>query len=622
MNVYTIGSLIKQERKKRKISQKKLVAGLCSAQTLSMLEDDMCETDAFLMDMLLQRLGKSPDKLECIVSGEEYHRIKMRSLIEQLIVRRKRKYADYLLERYHDSFKSTDTAQQMYYHRTRAYLLMRTVPEDTSQQQRNSDIQEALREIRLAVDMTLPGVEGTPLSEYLISTCEMENLLAYGKLLNMTGSREKAQSIILQSFDYIKAHFADAEELCKLLPKCVWLFDNVFSEQADNLRVIVLCEEAVQVLREASVTYFMLPVIEVLVRRYGSIGAEKKAEYWRRYQDILTGLYEEYAPDMCRDSLFFDAFQREYYLDYEIIRSERISQNITQEKLIYGVYSSPETLSRVETGKSSPGKKNFDGLMDKLKINKTRYNGYVTLESFEVLELNCELNTAIGKNDFDLAKRKLEMLKSKLNMSLPDNKRHVEQIENIIYSVNNIKSPKCIIQETFDRLELTYKFNENKSYRVPFYDELIMLNIIAISLKKMDEKEKALYIWKNILDKYYNSRVDIRFHRRTYSILFNNYIKTFADFDFGSERIEARSKAVMLCNNDIKNKISWGNAKMLESVLTTTACAMIDMDIKKYSGEIDIRLTQAQAVAELFLCGKNAEIIKSIHDRTNKRMHQ
>lgn len=105
MNVYTIGSLIKQERKKRKISQKKLVAGLCSAQTLSMLEDDMCETDAFLMDMLLQRLGKSPDKLECIVSGEEYHRIKMRSLIEQLIVRRKRKYADYLLERYHDSLK-------------------------------------------------------------------------------------------------------------------------------------------------------------------------------------------------------------------------------------------------------------------------------------------------------------------------------------------------------------------------------------------------------------------------------------------------------------------------------------------------------------------------------------
>ena len=39
--------------------------------------------------------------------------------------------------------------------------------------------------------------------------------------------------------------------------------------------------------------------------------------------------------------------------------------------------------------------------MDKLKINKTRYNGYVTLESFEVLELNCELNTAIGKNEHE-----------------------------------------------------------------------------------------------------------------------------------------------------------------------------------------------------------------------------
>lgn len=481
------------------------------------------------------------------------------------------------------------------------------------------DIQEALCEIKLAVDMTLPGVECTPLSEYIISTYEMENLLAYAKLLNMTGSNDKAGSIILQCLDYIKEHFADAEERCKLLPKCVWLLDAVFSDEPDNL-IIILCEEAVQVLREAAVSYFLLPVIEVLVRRYENTGEETKAGYWKHYQGILTDLYEEYAPDMCRDSLFFDVFQREYYLDYEIIRSERLSQNITQERLIEGVYSSPETLSRVETGRSAPGKKNFDGLMDKLNINKTRYNGYVTLESFDVLELNRELNTAITKIDCDLAKEKLGKLKSMLDMKLPQNKRHVEQFENMIYSMNNHKAPESVIRETFDRLELTYKFNENKTYRVPFYDELLMLNIIAISFKKLGEKEKALHIWKNLLDKYYNSRVHIKFHQRTYSILFTNYIKTFADFDFGTEKDTERSRAVLMCNKDIKNRISWGNAKMLDSVLTTLSCAMLDIDIKKYGAIIDRKLTQAQAVAELFLRQKNAEAIASFRDRTNKRL--
>lgn len=608
MNVYTIGSLIKQERKKRKISQKKLVAGLCSAQTLSMLEDDMCETDAFLMDMLLQRLGKSPDKLECIVSGEEYHRIKMRSLIEQLIVRRKRKYADYLLERYHDSFKSTDTAQQMYYHRTRAYLLLMTVQEDTSQQQRNSDIQEALREIRLAVDMTLPGVEGTPLSEYLISTCEVENLLAYGKLLNMTGSREKAQSIILQSFDYIKAHFADAEELCKLLPKCVWLFDNVFSEQADNLRVIVLCEEAVQVLREASVTYFMLPVIEVLVRRYGSIGAEKKAEYWRRYQDILTGLYEEYAPDMCRDSLFFDAFQREYYLDYEIIRSERISQNITQEKLIDGVYSSPETLSRVETGKSSPGKKNFDGLMDKLKINKTRYNGYVTLESFEVLELNHEIDVAMTRHDYERASQILSKLK--MIIDIDSNKSRVSWIENTIAKAVGTKSFSDVYDDSIVLLQSTYgKMN----YRVPFRNEVELFNLIAISANKMGKYIEAVNIWKYVLETYAHSHVSIVHHYRMYAFMLSNYVKTYADIEWEENLLQKRENAIKIVEKSIKFEIRCGKGSAIGIDFVTKACTLLEIDKERYEADIKKYLRMGYDVALLFLNNKNPAQIKNFY---------
>ena len=86
MRYITIGNLLVQMRREKKgITRKKLSDGLCSAQMLYQIEKDQFETDPLMIDMLLQRLGKSPDKLERILQADMYRMVRVRDLLEKTI---------------------------------------------------------------------------------------------------------------------------------------------------------------------------------------------------------------------------------------------------------------------------------------------------------------------------------------------------------------------------------------------------------------------------------------------------------------------------------------------------------------------------------------------------------
>ena len=93
-----IGSLIKKEREEKKISREKLCNGICTQTMLFKIEDNQSDTDKLLVDILLQRLGKSPDKLEVIMSYGEYNKIRARKIIEELMLKKRFNRAKYLLE--------------------------------------------------------------------------------------------------------------------------------------------------------------------------------------------------------------------------------------------------------------------------------------------------------------------------------------------------------------------------------------------------------------------------------------------------------------------------------------------------------------------------------------------
>lgn len=69
---YTIGQMIMNMREQQGITQQKLCNGICSQKMMSRYELWTCIPDRLSLNLLLQRLGKSPDHFITILTKKEY----------------------------------------------------------------------------------------------------------------------------------------------------------------------------------------------------------------------------------------------------------------------------------------------------------------------------------------------------------------------------------------------------------------------------------------------------------------------------------------------------------------------------------------------------------------------
>ncbi len=554
---YAIGGIVKEERKKKGVTQKELAEGLCTVQTLSAIEAGKSDTDKLLMDVFLQRLGKSPDKLECVLPAEEYDKIRVRDLTERLIMKDKGEKAGYLLERYRSFFRETDRVQQMYFHRTKAYILLRTgVLREYSGKmepvpgEHMPVLLEAKEHLAAAIKMTVPQWQeprekgGLPRRERrrqreapagrgrkgrLLSTYELENLLGYGKALYLEGEKERAVSLFWDCLEYMEGHFTDEEERAKLIPKCVWLVSVTDDGPEKGLRILQACEDALLLLRRQAVTYFMPPLLEEVIRRYRQLGARAKEAEWAALYRPLRGRLEACAPELWSNSLFYNVHQMEYHLDFEVVRAERLARQYSQEALAEEIYRSSESLSRVERGKESPNRKKLEGLMQKLGLEKSRYNTYLVADSFEVFERKQEIDRLISRRMLTEAQEKLKQLKAMLDLSIQENARYCRRIELITQFNRGLITGEKAKEEAYALLWQTYRYDAETPYRPPFYEEARLLAHINVFTGRRVRDDFYFGLLEKALGCYQRSRVDKIYRCQSFAILAQNYIFVLQD---------------------------------------------------------------------------------------------
>ena len=100
---HSVGEIIYILRKKAGISQKELAEGLLSIAELSRVENEEREEDKFILEALLQRLGKSADHFEVYASAEEYQILLLRKLIMKNLLDKKLQLTAVLLMEYQES---------------------------------------------------------------------------------------------------------------------------------------------------------------------------------------------------------------------------------------------------------------------------------------------------------------------------------------------------------------------------------------------------------------------------------------------------------------------------------------------------------------------------------------
>lgn len=520
MEFTTIGSLINEIRTAKKVTRKTLSYGICSEHVLQELESDRYAADVLMLDILLQRLGQSPDKFEMVLGSKLFNMIRLRDLIEEAVYRGKRKLAELLLQNY----PSRTHVDAMYHHRMEAFLIYHM----------DGNCALAADYLHKAISRTLPEYSYEyfydQMEHYLISTAELENLLALERMYlegypGDSTIRSISKQHLERCMDYIENHFSDDEECAKLVGKCAWLTAGICYLEKDYVQTIVFCKKGMEKLRKNTILYFVLPLLELMVRSEAALGIAPERSKWVQYYDILTFLWKGYAPKWYPTAaLFHNCCQRDYHLDHELIRAERESKCLTQAQLAEDIYQNTESLSRVETGKVSPNRKTFEQIMDKLGLKKRRYNGGVITQSFEVMELKRSIDGFLMRRDCQQAKEATERLKKALNMKIPENHMVVSLYEILIQK--NLR--EMTSQEAFEQLkqlsEKFMNFEEKTFYHIPMRNEVLVINNICIVLCKIGRRDEAIELYRITLEKIRSSKVDVKYRYRSYQLLCNNYI--------------------------------------------------------------------------------------------------
>ncbi len=547
MNTITIGSLIEKIRvEEKKISRKKLAEGICSEQMLYDIEKDRRESDPLIIDILLQRLGKSPNKLERILPSKMYYMIRFRDLLEKAILKGKKKLSDDILKQY----PNQTSVDQMYRYRMQACLLHRI----------NHDLEGAKHNLQSAISLTLPDFTYEKIDKFLISTIEIENLLALEQLRiesrpDRDQSTEKWHLEILM--DFINENFTDEEEHAKIYSKCAWLLATIYFNEEDYMRTISLCSKGIEGLRRNAILYFMFPLLVLITEAEKKLGINPDNSKWTQYQISLTFLWDNYAEKWYpTDWLFHNCSQQEYLLDYELVRSEREAKKMTQLELSDGIYKNVESYSRFETGKVSPKKKTFEKLLEKLEIERRRYNSFAVTDSHKTMELRRNLDRMIGRKEYTHAQEVCENLKKELNMDLKENRQIVESAEMLIDSrLNKIPYQNFLIRQK-ELLSDIIDFNNHSLYHVPNRNEVLLINYYCVVLKETGQIQEATWIYQCALQKIKGSRINIKYRYLSYSLLLNNYSATVRTKEYiyevlKNELLYGKISVLPFCLNNI-----------------------------------------------------------------------
>lgn len=667
MGSITIGQLLFRERNRQRLSASILMEGIGTKQRLYELEKGQ-QADKQVLDILLQRLGKSPDKLECILSWKEYRFECTRDWFEECVYRKNRKWAERAFRLYEQKASKLGVIGQMYIYRAHAMMAYWL----------EKDLPEAERWLTLALDATFPRWREPEWYKCRVSTTELENALALVRVhqervkeakasggkstaeAEQSGgqnSREEEQgegqssaakesagqdiaeaegsarqntayaeqgeawdaadadrALLDRCEDYIESHVTDGEENAKIYSKWAWLTARMECREGDDERALMLCVEALDRLRQYSIEYFMLPLLDMIAEcqeRLRASGENRKArwvwtdeddyyddffddyekeasdfvlnetvrnEHYRYYRDSLRHLHEQFGEEWYpKDSILHNCCQKAWHLDFEILRAERCAQGMTQQAAADGTYQNPGEIIKIEQRKRSPRSKHFSELMWKLGMEKERMEGFVVTDSFEVLELRRRIQGLTSRQQYDMAKPLFWKLKTMLDLNYVENRRDVRYLRNIIDMNEGKCSCETVLAGDWELLRKTYLLSPERLqeppvmkmqrgkvqvYRAPMRNEAEVMNQMAICLKRLKRKDEAIRLYEWVLTTFERSRVKPQYRYHSYGLLLQN----LAAYRCSVEKSKKALRFELLC----------GKISSLGYNYLTLACAMED----------------------------------------------
>lgn len=290
-----------------------------------------------------------------------------------------------------------------------------------------------------------------------------------------------------------------------------------------------------------------------------------------------------------------------------ILKARREELGLSQEDLADGICSVP-TLSRIENGERLPTKNHFEMLMQRLGYSAMSMDFFTDKQDFIIHELKFKTRQAYVAKNYPLARKYMEELESIL-----DNPTKIDRQFVLLHEImlNEGKYSNMEMLQQFEvAIQLTCpKYKCNYIPRVLSYDEIILLNNIAICYEAAGDRERAISIL-TVLKEYYDHHVISEEEAlRTQPMILYNLSKFLGLSGRYDECIE-------ICDLGIRIARVTGRCPMLGETLYNRAWALIR---RNRTGDRDVAektLKQAIYFSDVMENQKHTEIMRQYFEET------
>lgn len=282
-----------------------------------------------------------------------------------------------------------------------------------------------------------------------------------------------------------------------------------------------------------------------------------------------------------------------------IIKSRREEMGYTQEELADGICSVP-TLSRIENGERMPSKENFEALLQRLGYSNAELNSFVDEKAFTKHELKFQLRQAVILKQMDKAAELFEKYQESVSNPPPIDRQSL-----ILYEVLTHPSKYTLDQRLApfkEALRLTCpKYEDNYFPALLSYEEIILINNIAVAHFYAEAKEKAINLLFGLKRYYENHIINPEEALRTQPLVLYNLSKYLGLVERFDESIEVSNQGIRVC-------VETGRCTMLPKLFFNHAWALIKRGYTDDFGTAKQSTKKAYYLAVILKQSKSADL--------------
>ena len=469
--------------------------------------------DYFVLERIIERLGRSLNKVELLYDEKVYEIHYLRALIEQYLVEEDYAEVQDALAYYESIPEGQEPIHKQYIYKIKGIVLS----------EKDANHKGASEMLGRALAETVADFDIEKIESFLLGEEELNLVILW--IREMWLQKDATLKLNPEKlFSYIERYCEDEEIKINIYSKAAWLIGTYYMEQEEYGEALRYTLKGQDVLAENGVLLYMPEFLERILA-LTKLCEEDSYKTWKAQRDALKSLYEEYEKPWAEESiaLWKSYRQQEVYLYSEVFAQERKRRNLSQEKLADALEIDQKTISRIESGKYKPKTGTFKKLREYLEVERDLCTTRIVVDDFKLLEMEREIAKLISKRRIEEAWEIYEFLKNRILLRYKENQQYSKYMDVLFASHRKEISYEEALQVCVEALSITRKNLDFAQIENIIYNrlEIFILNSIARCYKRMGD-EQALMILEGVKRGFQKTKIDLKNYYPSVSLVYGN----------------------------------------------------------------------------------------------------